>query len=68
MSPPNSVQQTPKFEKTDVVIDNGCFVNMEELVHYEEQNVLDLLSIAMKIAPVMLGSDGIKKQKTGGFP
>lgn len=39
---------------------------LQELVLYEEQNALDLLDVAIKIAPEMLGYDGIKKTKASG--
>lgn len=41
------------------------FANLEELIHYEEQNVLDLISVALKIVPSMLGHDGVRKGKDG---
>ncbi|KAF5288634.1 hypothetical protein FQA39_LY15329 [Lamprigera yunnana] len=66
MSPPllNNVQDEKiKIEQIANDIDN--FASMEELVKYEEQNVLDLLDVAIKIAPDMLG-DSIKKSKIAG--
>ncbi|KAK4875057.1 hypothetical protein RN001_011479 [Aquatica leii] len=66
MSPPVTEFQdfTTKAEESVTEIDN--FANMEELVKYEEQNVLDLLETAIRIAPTMLGDDSVKKSKASG--
>lgn len=45
---------------------NDNFTHLEKLIEYEEQNVLDLLQVAIEAAPNMLGHDGIKKPKNGG--
>lgn len=45
--------------------ETSSFANLEELIHYEEQNVLDLLAVALKVTPNMLGNDGLKKGKSG---
>lgn len=67
MSPPMElVEDSPKYQRTEFD-DTGSFVNMEELISYEEQNVIDLLNSALKIAPMMLGSDGIRRTKTGNI-
>lgn len=67
MSPPMDLNDdSPKYERTEFD-DTGSFVNMEELIAYEEQNVVDLLNCALKIAPSMLGNDGIRRSKTGMF-
>lgn len=42
------------------------FENLEELISYEEKNVLDLLDVVLKVAPAMLGHDSIKKSKQSG--
>lgn len=67
MSPPtNNISERPKspVEFGDLE-KRGSFVNMDELIHHEEENVLDLLTIALKIAPSMLGNDGVRKKKGG---
>lgn len=65
MSPPMEIiDESPKYQRTEFD-DTSSFVNMEELIIYEEQNVIDLLNCALKIAPSMLGNDGIRKTKTG---
>lgn len=64
MSPPedNISVSTEKIEFHD----SDSFTNIQELITYEEQNVIDLLNMAVKVAPTMLGSDSIKKSKSAG--
>lgn len=69
MSPPgNNTLNSCKIKKDDNIDikESDSFANMEELITYEEQNVLDLLDVAVKIAPTMLGYDSIKKSKASG--
>lgn len=42
------------------------FSNLDELITYEEKNVHDLLNIALRNTPSMLGCDSIKKSKISG--
>lgn len=42
------------------------FSNLEELIFYEEKHVLNLLSVTLKTAPILLGNDGLKKSKNSG--
>ncbi|CAG9865368.1 unnamed protein product [Phyllotreta striolata] len=35
------------------------FASLEELIFYEEKNLLDLLDVAVKTAPALLGEDGV---------
>lgn len=65
MSPPVDIaKQVPKTERSDME-DSGSFVNMEELLLCEQQNVLRLLDVTLKVAPNMLGNDTIKTGKSG---
>ncbi|RZC41876.1 coiled-coil domain-containing protein 142, partial [Asbolus verrucosus] len=68
MSPPDPLELSNKSKM--LTVDNGSnnetFLSIEELISYEEKNVLDLLDIILKVAPAMLGNDGIKKSKTTG--
>lgn len=65
MSPPiEIIKEVPKTDTIEVE-DSSNFGNMEELLHCEQQNVLNLLSITLKIAPNMLGQDTIKINKLG---
>lgn len=48
--------------------DKGDLFRTEELIASEQQNVLDLLNVAVKVAPDMLGRDAIKKGKSGNLP
>ncbi|KAF5296665.1 hypothetical protein FQR65_LT10205 [Abscondita terminalis] len=66
MSPPVSAQQEFENKKEESLTEVDTFANMEELVKYEEQNVLDLLEVAIQISPSMLGDDSIKKSKASG--
>lgn len=68
MTPPVDSIQTeskPKEDSLTSILEGGSFRNLEELVNYEEQNVLDLLDVALKISPKMFGNDGLKKSKSG---
>lgn len=65
MSPPaGMVKQQPKTNKTEIE-ENICFASLEELIIWEQQNVLTLLTIILKVAPDMLGNDAIKTSKKG---
>lgn len=68
MSPPE-VTETETIRVKDFpdnIPDRGTFANLEELLFYEEKNVLDLLAITLKTAPIMLGQDGVKRTKNSG--
>lgn len=58
------VEDSPKYQRTEFE-DTNSFVNMEELLTYEEQIVMELLNCALKLAPLMLGSDSVRKTKSG---
>lgn len=67
MSPPaentnslNSLNEQEVMEHEKV---NGNFANIEELIQYEEKNILDLLGTTLNVAPAMLGNEGIKNAK-----
>ncbi|KAK5644415.1 hypothetical protein RI129_005715 [Pyrocoelia pectoralis] len=66
MSPPLNNVSDPEIKTEVQSTDIDNFANMAELIKYEEQNVLDLLDVAIKIVPSMLGDDTIKKSKTSG--
>ncbi|XP_017785810.1 PREDICTED: uncharacterized protein LOC108568968 [Nicrophorus vespilloides] len=51
------------FEKPKAPVKEGSFLNLDKLIEYEEQNVLELLDVAVTISPNMLGNDSIKKSK-----
>ncbi|XP_018563255.1 uncharacterized protein LOC108904989 [Anoplophora glabripennis] len=67
MSPPaestDSLNSITKQEVMEHVKVNNNFANIEELILYEEKNILDLLNTTLNVAPVMLGNEGIKKVK-----
>lgn len=65
MSPPLETMQNDEPKKADISkIDSiSNFQNLEELITYEEKNVLNLLETTLKVAPLMLGHDGVKKSK-----
>ncbi|KRT82215.1 hypothetical protein AMK59_3428 [Oryctes borbonicus] len=66
MATPTNVDDTSKSPtQLDELEKGSSFVNMDELIEYEEQNMLNLLNFALKIAPSMLGNDGVKKSKGG---
>ncbi|KAJ8954734.1 hypothetical protein NQ318_011429 [Aromia moschata] len=56
-----------KRDRIESVGDSSSFSNLEELISYEEKNVLDLLDVTLKAAPAMLGTDGVKKSKNSGI-
>ncbi|XP_063932063.1 uncharacterized protein LOC135144042 isoform X2 [Zophobas morio] len=70
MSPPDPSELATKNKVLN--FDNGSnnetFLSIEELIAYEEKNVLDLLEMILKVSPAMLGNDGIKKSKSSGAP
>lgn len=67
MSPPvELVKQIPKTDKFGIE-NNDSFGNMEELLLCEQQNVVRMLEITLKVAPNMLGNDTIKTNKAGSF-
>lgn len=43
------------------------FGSMEDMITSEESNVVLLLTITMRIVPQLLGSEGIKKSKSGKY-
>ncbi|KAJ8918817.1 hypothetical protein NQ315_011103 [Exocentrus adspersus] len=67
MSPPvestDSLTSLNKQEVIDHVKSNSDFANIEELILHEEKNILNLLDVALKVAPVLLGSEGVKKSR-----
>ncbi|XP_015838972.1 uncharacterized protein LOC656787 [Tribolium castaneum] len=65
MSPPDPETPT-KTKIINLENDNENFISIEELISYEEKNVLDLLDTILKISPSMLGTDGVKKSKSTG--
>lgn len=68
MSPPaTAVKKLAVGSKhgADKPSDKGDLYRTEELIVSEQQNVLDLLNVAVKAAPDMLGRDAIKKGKSG---
>lgn len=72
MSPPPTTEELKQnnFNKKNMKSDLEeaiIFENLYELIQYEEQNVLDLLLVALKISPGMLGNESIKKCKNGEF-
>ncbi|KAJ3626571.1 hypothetical protein MTP99_017057 [Tenebrio molitor] len=68
MSPPDPCEPTNKNKilNFDNGSNNETFLSIEELIAYEEKNVLDLLDTILKVAPAMLGCDGVKKSKSTG--
>lgn len=69
MSPPlnsSEIQETSTQFDFDDLENNSSLVNVDELIQHEEQNVQTLLTVTLKIAPAMFGSDGVKKSKNGG--
>lgn len=67
MSPPDPLETPNKTKITNLnESSNENFLSIEELISYEEKNVLDLLEMILKISPSMLGNDGVKKSKSTG--
>ncbi|CAH1121357.1 unnamed protein product [Ceutorhynchus assimilis] len=67
LSPPVEVNNTKKGKDYIANVDDsiGTFINLEELISYEETNVINLINATQQVAPAMLGKDGIKKIGTG---
>ncbi|CAH0555396.1 unnamed protein product [Brassicogethes aeneus] len=64
MSPPIEIEKKdPKKDKITNLDETQSFQNLEELITYEEKNVIDLLETTLKVAPLMLGHDGVKKSR-----
>lgn len=67
MSPPaestDSLNSLNKQEVMEHLKVNSNFANIEELILYEEKNILDLLNTTLSVSPAMLGNEGIKKVK-----
>lgn len=68
MSPPEVTENSMKknFPPYGRVTEFYNFSNLEELITYEEKNVLHLLNTTLKSAPSMLGCDGVKTSKVSG--
>lgn len=69
MSPPEMQENILKKDILSHGIQNifHNFSNLDELITYEEKNVFDLLHIALKNTPSMLGCEGVKKSKITGI-
>lgn len=70
MSPPaTAIKKLAAGNKHGVAepSDKSDLFRTQELIVSEQQNVLDLLSVVVKVAPDMLGRDAIKKGKSGIF-
>ncbi|KAJ8975862.1 hypothetical protein NQ317_015900 [Molorchus minor] len=67
MSPQMRVANDEDKKDTIETIGDNSFTNLEELILHEEKNVVDLLTVTLKAAPIMLGSDGVKKSKSSGI-
>lgn len=66
MSPPATAIKKPGNKHTTAkCIEKSDLFRTQELIVSEQQNVLDLLNVAIKVAPEMLGKDAIKKGKSG---
>lgn len=67
MSPFADAKRSVAANKNNAVktVDNSGLFKTQELIVLEQQNALDLLNVAMKVAPGMLGNDAIKKGKSG---
>ena len=66
MSPPLQVSDTRVDETKFIESDCSNFSNMEELVESEKENVLNLLSVTLNVAPAMFGDEMVKWVKFGG--
>ncbi|KAK9886110.1 hypothetical protein WA026_014898 [Henosepilachna vigintioctopunctata] len=66
MTLPQDEENHVKGELNNQMNENENFINIEKMLTYEEKNVEDLLDTTVKIAPAMLGSDGVKKCKNSG--
>lgn len=64
MSPPEFQESSIKSKTAGYNAET--FLSIEELITYEEKNILDLLDTILKAAPSMLGVDGVKKSKATG--
>lgn len=60
---PLTISNNEKPLIKEVVNDLNNFMNLEELIMYEEKNVIDLLDVTLKNQPKMLGNDVIKKSQ-----
>nr|XP_022918204.1 uncharacterized protein LOC111427337 [Onthophagus taurus] len=65
MSPPHKNTSNDSKSSERELHEKNAFSNMNELIRCEEKNILDLLSMAVKVSPGILGNDAIKKLKTG---
>ncbi|CAG9834105.1 unnamed protein product [Diabrotica balteata] len=63
MSPPDVAEKTITKEASENINDSSIFASLEELIYYEEKNVIDLLTVTLQAAPEMLGHDGVRKSK-----
>lgn len=66
MSPPDIPGHTLIDNSSESINDISSFASLEELIYYEEKNIIDLLTVTLRAAPKMLGEDGIKKSKNSG--
>ncbi|XP_028129058.2 uncharacterized protein LOC114325248 [Diabrotica virgifera virgifera] len=66
MSPPDVAEKTITKEASENINDSSIFASLEELIYYEEKNVIDLLTVTLQAAPEMLGHDGVRKSKSSG--
>lgn len=66
MTPPSEIQED-SYRRQENIETIEQFESMEDMIANEENNVMLLLNAAMHVAPVFLGSDGIKITKTGNY-
>lgn len=60
-TPPHRTTQEKHLSPDDNITEINNFMNLEELIVYEEKNVVDLLEATLKTQPQLLGNDVIKK-------
>lgn len=54
-----------KYSETNESETSEQFGSMEDMIASEENNVMLLLDVTIRIAPLFLGSEGVKKNKDG---